>query len=392
MPEHFLRKSALVLLSIFVGVLLYMQKDIANWLRTDVLVADSSAETSVAAEPVALGVLVTPTAPSGGLIAVADPQPSTTVPEPAPEPVSASDAKTLKQDVKDEIKKEMTKEATLETKQEAKEIVPPSPAQPAFDLPTSFVVTPPSDTGKKSADQPAPAVMDTPVQPAPAVIVSGGSSPAQSTPSPIITDVSLFESFDNALHPLVQKLKALLGMSSENEKEYYTKLTLHTIELTGRIDEQTKQVQDTIAFLNTTYGRETQNACMRVQYYSYLATDKICILVNEDVCSSAAITDINQFNDKLSCERANGIIVESSSRDQGLFFEQKSAYLNKLALLDKKYSYFNTVWEQLITLAKTAKDFDDLGAAGNQINEYRIQQGKELTQEPAVEATMEASL
>ena len=403
MFRRILQISATLCFSFFIGMLFAKVQDITRWLKTDVIAHEILSPDAIDPPLVAMSLPTSVIPHVAEKLAEETPEVEK-MPENKnvkneketdkkdKEPVKESTKELSKEPEKDKGK-EIEKESSVDFQNHMKNLILPSLTDQTTTSSQAVVPEniPPASTPAPVIAAAIPEKTETPpiisTPPAPVVTQAPApvSIPVPSIPAPtlplhpILTDITLFKNFEDGLHPLITVLKNMLGVSSINSNEYFTKLTKHTIDLTSKVEEDTINIEKAIALINTTYGRTTENACTRVQYYSYLAYSSSCQLINEDICSSSAISTINHYSDIYACQRANGLISAESSREQRVFSEQQAEYIQKLMILDQKYAYLSAEWTQLVNLAKAAKTYDELGTAGNQINTFRIGKGKEIT-------------
>lgn len=185
---------------------------------------------------------------------------------------------------------------------------------------------------------------------------------------------------------IIPDLFKQMGIVKDNGEKVDKKRPQNSLEIfTELIKMLTDNLQDnTLALeemLNDVYeAQETQishGRCISATYFTYSDTENSCIMISRKVCRTKDITPDNRYDTIESCKADHGLLEKiSESREVLAFKKQKEEYLEKLTTLQIAYKYYSVRWEELVDLVQDATDFDTLGAAGNALNLYRMEQGE----------------
>ncbi|MEK7544697.1 MAG: hypothetical protein AAB551_01050 [Patescibacteria group bacterium] len=167
-------------------------------------------------------------------------------------------------------------------------------------------------------------------------------------------------------------------------------ITAVVVEMTDNLQQNTLVLENSLDSLYKQQGTYVSHGrCIETSYFTYSDAENICLAIQRRVCSTSDIVPDNRYENLESCQRSRNLIQIDGSREMLAFQHQKEEYLRRLMSLQQVYKYYSVRWEELVDLVKDSQNFDSLGAAGNAINSYRIenQKSEEVQQNVSVEQT-----
>lgn len=177
--------------------------------------------------------------------------------------------------------------------------------------------------------------------------------------------------------------ETLEDANGSTERRQLTEVILAIDELRSRLDREAKNIEDTLQYVYSRHFlKSLESYCSESSYYTFDETGGECIFVNRKVCSREDLKEENRYFDLESCRQEAEVLKNMSPVERSQFNNQKREYLAKLLRLQEEFSYYSVKWKELLDQVHRAKNYNELGIAGNLVNEFRMNDGagKQMTE------------